>query len=140
MCVVVEELGTQLSLGVRGLGDDQQTAGVFIDTVYQSYTRVVGVVAGQVAQVPGNGVNQCAVEVAHSWVYHQSCRLVDDHQLVVLIDHIQGDVLRFNGRIIVRTVKHQCDDVTRAYLIVAFDGGAVYLDEASIGGFLDAVT
>ena len=139
MGIVVEELGAQLGLGVRCLGYDQQTAGVFVNTVHQSYTWVVRVVAGQIAQVPGNSVDQCAVEVAHSGVYHQSGRLVDNHQLVILIDHVQGDVLWFYRRVIVRTVEHQRDDVARTYLVVALDGCSVYLDETSIGSFLDTV-
>ena len=80
------------------------------------------------------------MEVAYTRMYHQPCRFVDHHELVVLIHHIQRDVLWFNGGIIVRTVEHQRDDVTRAHLIVALDWGPVNLDEARIGSFLDTVT
>ncbi len=137
--VVVEELGTQLRLGIGCLGHHEQTAGIFVDTVYQSDARVVGVVAWQVAQMPGNGVDQRAVEIAHARVYHQSGRLVDDHQLIVLVNHIKRNVLRFNLGVIVGTVEHQGDDVAGTYLIVALDSLAVDLDETGIGSLLDTV-
>ena len=89
--------------------------------------------------MPGYGVDQCAVEVAHSWVYHQSSRFVDDHQLVILVDHVQWDVLWFYCRIIVRTVQHQGDDVAWTYLVVALDRRTVNLYESCVGSLLDAV-
>ena len=64
--VVVEELCTQLCLGLWCLSDYQQSAGVFVDAVYQTHTWVVGVIAGQVSQVPGNGIHQRAVEITHT--------------------------------------------------------------------------
>ena len=89
--------------------------------------------------MPCYGVYQGAVEVAHSGVNYQACRLVDDHQLVVFIDHVQRDVLWLDGRIVVRAVKHQRDDVACAYLIVTLDGFPIDVYEACICSFLDAV-
>ena len=89
--------------------------------------------------MPCDGVDQRAVEIADSRMDNHPGRLVDDHQLVVFIDHVEGDVLGFNGCIVVRTVKHQRDDISRAHLIVALDGLSVDLYEAGVCRFLDAV-
>ena len=137
--IVIEELGTQFSLGIGCLRHHQQTTGIFIDAMYESHTGIVGVVAGQVAQVPGNGIDQRTVEVTHARVYHQSGRFVDHHQLVVLVDHIQRNILRLYLRIVVRTVEHQRDDITRPNLVVALDGFAIDLNEPCIGGLLNTV-
>ena len=137
--IVVEELCAQLRLGFWCLGNNKQSAGVFINTMYQTHAGIIGVVTGQIAQVPRNGVDQGTVEITHAWMYYQSCGFINHHQLVVFIDDIQWNILRFNSRIIVWTVKHQRDDIARTNLIVTLDRCAVDLDESGIGSFLDAV-
>ena len=137
--VVAEELLAQLALSLGRLGHDEQSARVLVDAVYQPHLRVVGVVGGQVAQVPGDGVDQRTVEVTHARVYHQSCRFVDNHQLVVLVDHVEGDVLGLNRGVEVWTVEPQGDDVARAHLVVALHGTVAYEDEARLGRLLDTV-
>ena len=72
-------------------------------------------------------------------MHHHARRLVDHHQVFILIDHVERYVLRLDGRIVVRTVEHQRDDVSRAYLIIIFNGCAVHVDEARVGGLLYAV-
>ena len=89
--------------------------------------------------MPRNGVDQRAVKVAHSRMYHQSCRFVDDHQLVVLINHVEGNILGFDGCIVVWPVEHQRDDIARAHLIVAFHRLAVDMYESGVGSFLNTV-
>ena len=73
-------------------------------------------------------------------MHHHARRLIDDHQLIVFIDHVQGNILRFDGGIIMRPVEHQGDDIARAYLIITFDRIAVDVNKTGIGGFLDSVT
>ena len=80
---------------------------------------------------------------------HHTCRLIDDHQIIVFIDHLKGDILWGDGRVVVRTVKHQGDDIARAHLIVTLHrtGTASQfeilsrtdMDEASVCGLLDTV-
>ena len=108
--------------------------------MYESHLRIIGIVALQILQVPGDGVDECAVEVAASRMHHHPCRLIDDHQLVVLIDHLQRNILRFDGGIIMRTVEHQGDDIARTYLIITFNRISVDMDKSGISGFLDSVT
>ena len=139
MCGLVEKLFAQRGLGIGGLGDYQQAAGILVDAMYESHLRVVRVVGFQIFQMPGNGIDECPVKVATSWMHHHTCRLIDDHQLVVLIDHLQRDILGLDGGIIVRTVEHQGDDIARAYLIITFYRISIDMNESGISGLLDSV-
>ena len=121
MSGLVEELFAQRRLGIGGLRHHQQAAGVLVDTMHQAYFWVIGVVRLQVFQMPGNGIDKCTVEIATPWMHHHSRWFVDYHQVIVFIDYFQGDVLRLDSRIVVRTVEHQCDNVSRAYLIITFN-------------------
>ena len=89
--------------------------------------------------MPCYGVYQGAVKVAHSRVNHEACRLVDDHQLIVFVYHVQGDVLWLDGRIVVRAVEHQCHHIARAHLIITLNRFPVDVNEPCISSFLDAV-
>ena len=88
-----EELGTEGSLGVGRLGDDQQTTGVFVDAMDEAQAGVGHVIVRVVLEVPGEGIDQCAVKVAVTGMHHHACGLIDDHQAGIFIDDIQGDVL-----------------------------------------------
>ena len=72
-------------------------------------------------------------------MHHHPCRFVYHHQLVVLVAHIQGDILRLNGSIEMRTVEHQGDDIACAYLIITLDGTVVHKQEACVGSLLNTV-
>ena len=89
--------------------------------------------------MPRYGVDQRTVEIAHTGVHHQAGRLVDDHQLVVLINYVKGNVFGFYGRVVVRTVKHQRDDIARTHLVVALHRLAVHVDETRVSSLLDTV-
>ena len=149
MRIVAEELLAQIRLGLWCLCDDQQSCCVFVNAVHQSHLRVVGVVGRQVAQMPGNGMNERAMEIAASGMHHHACRLIDDHQLVVFIAHIKGNILGHDGGVEVGTVEHQGDNIAGTHLIVAFHGagfptllavvGRRDEQEAGVGSLLYAV-
>ena len=115
----------------------------------ESNLRVVRVVSGQILQVPGDGIDQRATEIATTGMDHHACGLVDDHEIIVLIDHLEGDILGSDGRVVVRTVEHQGDDIARTHFIVAlhrpgtaslFDIlGRTDMDETCVGCLLDTV-
>ena len=69
----------------------------------------------------------------------EACGLVDHHELLVLIAHVEGHLLGHDGRVVVGPVEHQRDDVARAHLIVALDGAVVDKEESGLGRLLDAV-
>ena len=90
--------------------------------------------------MPCNGVDQCSMEIPHTWVYYQSRWFVDDHQLVVFVDHIERNILGLDGGIVVRAVEHQSNDISRTNLIITLDGFAVDMNKTRISRFLNAVT
>lgn len=136
---LVEELPSEVGLGFRSLGNDQQSACVLVDAVYKSYFRVVDVVFWEIFEMPGEGIEQCAVPVAVSWVYDQSGLLVDDNEVVVFINNVDWNFFGDNGIVVVRTVEHHSDDVEWLDLVTAFDGAVVAEDESCIGSTLNAV-
>ena len=136
----VKELYSERRLCVGCLCRHKQSAGIFINAVNKSYGGVVRVVVGVVTQVPCYSVHQCAVIVAASRMHHHSSGFVDNHQLVVLIDYVQGDVLRLNGIVIVRTVKHQRHHVVGTHLVVALNRAVVNMYETGVGSLLYAVS
>ena len=107
--------------------------------MYQTDRRIVRVISRQVTQIPCNGINQCSVEIAATRMYHHSRWFVDDHQLVILVDYLQRDILRLYRRIIMGTVEHQGDNITRTDLIITLDGLTIDLNKTCIRRLLDAV-
>ena len=139
MGCLVEELLAEQCLGFRCLGHHQQTAGVLVDTMNQSHLGVVRVKGRHVAHVPCHGIDERAVEVASSRMHHHARRLVDDHQLVVLIHDVKRNVLRHDARVVLRLVEHQGNHVLGTYLVVALYRRAIDVDGSSVGGLLYAV-
>ena len=72
-------------------------------------------------------------------MYHHSGRLVYHHEFAVLIYDVQGYVLWLDGSLESWTVEHQCDDVPRANLMVAFHRFVVDMHISSICRFLNTV-
>ena len=72
-------------------------------------------------------------------MHHQACRLVDDHQLVVLIAHVERHLLWHDGGVEVRTSEAKADDVACTNLIIALDGFVVDKEESALGSLLYAV-
>ena len=128
-----------MGLCLCGLCHNQQSAGVLVYAVNQAHGGVVGVISGKVPQMPSDGVDQRAAVVAASGVYHQACRLVDDHQLVVFINNVQGNVFGDDFPVALWTVKHKGDDITGLDLVVALYGVSVGADAAGFGSLLYAV-
>ena len=137
--VVDEELLAETGLRFRCLGDDEQTAGVLVYAVDESYLGTVGVEGGYVAHVPCHGIDEGAAEVACSGMHHHASGLVDDHEDVVLIDNVEGYVFGVDGAVVLGNVEHEGDDVARAHLVVALDGTAADLYVARFGSRLNAV-
>ena len=139
MGVVVEELLAQARLSLGCLGYHQQSAGVLVYAVHQSYLRVVGIVCGQMAQVPCDGMYQRTVEIAAARMYHHACGFVDDHQVVVFVAYVEWNILRHDGRIVVRAVEHQCHHIAGTHLIVALHRTLVDMNKTCVGRLLYAV-
>ena len=137
--VVDEELLAEGGLCLRRLGDDEQSAGVFVDAVDEAYLGTVGVEGGYVTHVPCHGIDEGSIEIARSGMHHHAGGLVDDHEDVVLIDDVEGYVFGVDGAVVLGNVEHEGDDVARAHLVVALDGTAADLYVARLGSRLNAV-
>ena len=136
---LVEELLAEASLGFRGFGHHQQSAGVFVDTVYQSHLGTVGIKRGKVFQIVGDRVDKRAREVAGTGMDDHPCRLVDHHQSIVFIDHGKRYVFGHDACVVFGTVEHQRDNISGPHLIITLHRPAVDTDETGIGCTLYAV-
>jgi hypothetical protein len=80
------------------------------------------------------------VEVAGTRVHDESGGLVHDHQVAILIDNVERNILSDNGIVVRWLMEHQGDSIGGPYLIVALHRTAIDMYEPRIGGFLYAVT
>ena len=114
---LVEKLYAQIGLCFRRLGYHQQAAGVFVDAVHQTETRVVDVVTVRVAEIISQGIHQRPRPVAMTRMHHQTRRFVDHQHHIIFINHIEGYVLGQNLEVVTRPVHDDADFVGRFYLI-----------------------
>ena len=137
---LVEELESQVCLGIRSLGHNEQSRRIFIYAMNQSHLRVIRVVLGIIPQMPSYGIHQCAMIVAASGMHHQPCRFVDDHQVFIFIHDIKRYILGDDVVIISRTIHHHGNDLARLYLITTLHRFAVGHYIPHVGSPLNTVT
>ena len=128
-----------MGLRVDVFGYDEQSGRVFVDTVHESQAGVVGVVIRQVAEVVGQGVDQRAGVVAVSRMDNKTRRLIDHQQVLVLINDIEGNILRDDFEGVPRTRHDDRDHVARLHPVVVLYRHPVHSHVACIGSQLDAV-
>ena len=90
---MILQLGGQRQMSGVVLGGDDETGGVPVNAVDDAGPLFTVDAAQTVAAVPQQGVHQCAVRVAGGGVDDQSHRLVDHDDVLVLVHHVQRDVL-----------------------------------------------
>ena len=90
--------------------------------------------------MPCHSIDKRAREIACTGMYHHAGLLVDNHESVVFIDDIKRNIFCNDTCVVLRTVEHQRDNISRAYLVVALYGLIIHVNEARIGCLLDAVT
>ena len=137
---LVLELFAQERLCLFVFGYEQQPRGVFIDTVYEPHTRIIDVEFGIVSQIPGDGVEQRAVEVAHTGVYHHIGCFVDDHNIVVFEYYRERYVLRYYRVVARRRLERYYYLVEWLDAITRFYGLSVDSDKAKIRSILKSCT
>ena len=96
----VLQLGGQGLVGFIILRGDDEAAGVLVDAVDDAGPQLAAHPGEGIPAVGQQGVHQRAVRVAGGGVDHQAPGLVHHDHVVILIDHVQGDVLGlgFGGR------------------------------------------
>lgn len=100
---VFVKLGAEAFVGAVGFGRDQQAAGVFVQTVDNTGSQDAAYAGQAAAAMMEEGVDQGAAGIAGAWVGNQPRRFVDDDNVVVFENHVQGDVFglgqgRLRGR------------------------------------------
>ena len=93
--VVLELLG-QAQVGHVVFRRDDETAGIPVDAVDDAWPQLAVDAGEGVAAGVEQGVDQGAVRVTGGGVYHHAHRFVDHDDILILIDHIQRDVLGQN--------------------------------------------
>ena len=72
-------------------------------------------------------------------MHHHAGGLVDDHQVVILVDYVQGNVLGLDGVVVVGAVEHQRHHIPGLDAVTALDGNVVYVYEAGLCRGLNTV-
>lgn len=137
---LVEELASEVSLGFGCLGNDEEPAGVLVDTVDKSDLRVVEVVLRLILQVPCQCIEQRAVPVAVTGMHDKSSLFVDDDDGIVLVYYVEWDFFGQYGIVVMRTVEHHAYYVKWLDLVTALDRTVVAEYETGIGCPLYAVS
>ncbi len=107
--------------------------------MHESQTRVVHVIIGGVAEVPCEGVDECAVVIAVSGVHDKSGRLVYHKHVSVFINNVERYILGDDLEFISWTVHYDLHHIERLHPIVTLYGFSVYKNAACLGGLLHAV-
>lgn len=100
---------------------------------------VVCVKIGVILEMPGNGVEESAVEVAETRVNYEIRLFVDEDYILILINDVDRDVLRDDGVIGLREIKYDSDDIVGLYTVTGFDWDVVDKDVLRVGSLLNAV-
>ena len=103
---VVRELGGELLVGEVVLRRDDEARGVPVDAVDDAGALLPADAGEGVPAVVEEGVDQRPVGVARSGMHHQPLGLIDDDDVSVLVENVQGDVLGDERRFV---RLRQCD-------------------------------
>ena len=135
---VVKELLPERTLHLCGLGDHQESAGILVDAVDQPYRRIIDIKVGVIPQVPSKPIEERPVPVAMPRVDHQSGRLIDHQEPVILVDDLERHLLGSDLEGHRWTLESHRDAVERLDLIIGLHRLAVDEDKAGGGCPLDA--
>lgn len=135
---VLEELMCQMGFRFGRFCYEEQTTGVFVDTVNESDVGIVDIERTGL-KIKLQRIEQGVLVVAMSRVDNHSGRFVDQHQVVVFIDDVEWNILGVDGIVVWLVVEQHLDDVTGANFLVGSHGLAIDPHVAGIRSRLDAV-
>lgn len=96
---VVGELSGQALVSKVVFCYDQKPGGVLVNTVDNTGALLPADTGERIPAVPQQGVHQCTVRMAGGGVDHHTPGFVDHHQIPILIDNIQRNVLGNQGKL-----------------------------------------
>ena len=91
--------GRQPDMGVIRLGDDHQTAGVLVETMNDARAGLSSDAGKGVSAVGKQRVDEGSAGMTGAGMDHESGRLVDDKQMLVLMNDDERNVLANQGRL-----------------------------------------
>ena len=109
----VLELRGQLEVGAIGAGHEDNAAGIAVEAMDDARAGGTAAAAQGGAEVELQGPGQGPRPMSPRRMDHHAGRLVDDHQLVVLVEDVQGDVFR-SGRLAGDFRQHDADALAGA--------------------------
>ena len=136
---VVEELFGQSCVRTLVLGYHQQTRCILVDAVYQSRAHIALLEQRQILQVVGERIDQRAAIISAAGVDNHSRLLIYDYQVVILIHHIERDVLGDDLHLALGVGHNERDVIHRLYLVARLCRHAIHQNVAAVGSRLYAV-
>ena len=90
---VFKELLCQDCLRCLVLSDNHQTCCVLVDTMYEIAETVFHLLIS-ILEMISESIKKSSVEVAMTWMYDETCLLIDDDDIIVFIYNIQRNIFR----------------------------------------------
>ena len=139
-CGLLEELQREVSACILILGNYQKTRCLLVDAVHESESRIVHILHLRIIlEMIGQGIDQGAMIIAATRVNHQTCRLVDHEQVIVLIDDVERNIFGQDFKHMTRSIHHHRHHITRLYLVAALLWLAIDMDISVVGCTLNTV-
>ena len=132
----VEKLFGKVRKCVFGFAKDNESAGAFIQTVYQAGAKLF-LSFRQTFKVPENRIDEGSTWITEAGMHNDLGRFVDDNDVVIFIHHINRNV--FGNQVVVLGVfgHDEQDIIIGPDLITGFNGFAVHLYASCIGSALN---
>ena len=108
--------------------------------MHQAKAWIGNIIVWIILEMPCKGIDKCSMVVAVSGMDNQSRRLVHDKHEVILIDHIDGNIFRYDLKLISRTIHNDAHHIVGFYQITRLDWLTVYYDAFCVSRLLDSVT
>ena len=139
---VLEELVSKECVGILRFGHHKQARSILVDAVNKARTDVATALFEQLRtlQVPRKGVHKRTVPITVAGVDNHTCVFVDQQKVFVLVENLDGDILRNERCFSLGIGHHDRDALQRLHFITRLDGFAVNEYVATIGSSLYAAT
>ena len=129
---MIRQLSRQCQMGGIVFGGDDQTAGVPVDAVYDAGALLAADAGEGVPAVVQQGVDQRAVRMARRRMHHHAHGLIHHDDVLILVDHVQWDILRDGLRLLCLRQCHA--QLLPAGDAIAFAGDGAALRQQPCGG------
>ncbi len=137
---LIKKLFAKMCLCIRGLGYDKETGRILVYSVHKPKPWVIYIIAFGISEMPCKGVDKRTAIIPMPRMHDKPSRLIHNHNCIILIDHIQWDILRDNLKIVSGTVHHHAHHIQRLHTVVGFYWLSIYEHTACISSLLHPVS